>query len=99
MSDIDQKIEQCEKDLAAIQENLAELREQKKREGQYQFQSGDVAQNRYGGWKIIVRTNKLQSFSDSGSSQSTGQSEFEEHGYKKITTLSDLFRCWEEHNG
>ena len=92
MSDVDQRIMQCEKDLTAIQQNLQELKAQKRREGVYQFQSGDIV--KMGDQIRIICNNshkELISVCRNGCYCVTGQQNFEYFGYRKVGTLSALF--------
>ena len=69
---------------------------------QYQFQTGDIAivcDNKNAWWRIIIEMyGKLRAFDEEGCYILTGQKEFERYNYQKITTFSELIRCWEKHN-
>ena len=66
----------------------------------YQFQAGDVARNRWGEWRIIVRDSvgRIISCSINGRWEGTNQDTFEFCGYQKVATFSELIECWEKHN-
>jgi len=67
----------------------------------YQFQTGDVAKNEWGEWRVVIKTDigLIIGCDKFGNWQGADQKDFESVGYQKITTLSELIECWEKHNG
>ena len=91
MSQIDEQIEQCEKDIAILQENLAKLKTEKMKKSE--FEPGDIAKNCNGCARLIVKGSDKKVFSVDicGVFQSFEQ-DFKYHYYRKIGRISDFIK-------
>lgn len=93
MSELDNKIAQCEKDLAAVEKNLKELKAQKKKE--IKSKPGDLLNSPYGkrfvcGLKKFQVQGILESLKDKSDSNDTLLA-FDKDGGLCRVTVTDTF--------
>ena len=91
MANVDEKIVQCKKDLAAVQTNLTKLEAEKKLQ-ETKLVPGDVASYNQE-LRLIVKDNDGKVFSvNRDGSFCIFESAFVEYAYRKISRISDYVK-------